>query len=542
MTGVAAVAEREAIVLAGGRVLRTYEGLEPTEAILDAVRAGRAAGVTLFRAANVGSPAELRVACAALQSARPAGDPPLVIGLDQEGGQLQAVGHGATAWPGAMALGATGSVELARAAGAAIGAEVAAMGATLVFAPVCDVIARSSATPLGTRSFGSDPTRVAALAGAFTAGLQSAGVAATLKHFPGHGAAGANSHVGLPVVDGPGEWIRERNLPPFRAGIAAGALVVMPGHLAVPGLTDGRIEAATISRTILGAVLREEMGFEGVAVSDALDMGGAGDADRLDETVVAAAEAGIDLLLLNHDVAAEEAVVEALSRAILSGRHGIARARASTERVLALRRRLGRGSPPPLEVVGSPEHRTLARRIAEASITLVRDERRTLPLAVPDGGRVALLAPVPVDLTPAETSSYIRLGLAEALRDRGLRVTELVVPLDPTSAEVASLAFAAGDADATILGTYDAVSHPGQVALARAVAGRPSSVAVALRSPYDADLLPPELALVCTYGIQAPQMEALADALVGRIPFHGRLPVALGAETSDGFAEAGRTR
>ena len=376
MTGVAAVAEREAIVLAGGRVLRTYEGLEPTEAILDAVRAGRAAGVTLFRAANVGSPAELRVACAALQSARPAGDPPLVIGLDQEGGQLQAVGHGATAWPGAMALGATGSVELARAAGAAIGAEVAAMGATLVFAPVCDVIARSSATPLGTRSFGSDPTRVAALAGAFTAGLQSAGVAATLKHFPGHGAAGANSHVGLPVVDGPGEWIRERNLPPFRAGIAAGALVVMPGHLAVPGLTDGRIEAATISRTILGAVLREEMGFEGVAVSDALDMGGAGDADRLDETVVAAAEAGIDLLLLNHDVAAEEAVVEALSRAILSGRHGIARARASTERVLALRRRLGRGSPPPLEVVGSPEHRTLARRIAEASITLVRDERR----------------------------------------------------------------------------------------------------------------------------------------------------------------------
>ena len=181
----------------------------------------------------------------------------------------------------------------------------------------------------------------------------------------------------------------------------------MPGHLAVPGLTDGRIEAATISRTILGAVLREEMGLEGVAVSDALDMGGAGDADRLDETVVAAAEAGIDLLLLNHDVAAEEAVVEALSRAILSGRHGIARARASTERVLALRRRLGRGSPPPLEVVGSPEHRTLARRIAEASIA-PRSRRApdTAARARLDGGPGHRCSPrCRVDLTPAETSS-----------------------------------------------------------------------------------------------------------------------------------------
>jgi beta-N-acetylhexosaminidase len=541
MTATAGVTADEASALAGGRVLRTYEGLGPTQVILDAVRDRRAAGVTIFRADNVGSPADLRAACETLQAARPADDPPLVIGLDQEGGQLQAVGHGATAWPGAMALGATGSTELATAAGAAIGAEAAALGATLVYAPVCDVIARASATPLGTRSFGSDPISVAALAGAFTAGLQSAGVAATLKHFPGHGSAAADSHAGLPVVDGPAERIRERGLPPFRAGIAAGALVVMPGHLAVPGLTDGRIEAATVSRTILVDLLRGELGFDGVALSDALDMGGAGDPDRLDETVVMAAEAGIDLLLLNHEASAEEAVVAALTRAILSGRHGVVAARTAAERVSALRRRLDLGSTPALEVVGGPEHLALARRIAEASITLVRDDRRTLPLAVPDGGRIALLAPVPVDLTPAETSSYVRLGLAGALRDRGLQVSELVVPLDPTSAEVAALAFAAGDADATILGTYDAVSHPGQAALAQALAGRPSTVAVALRSPYDAELLPPELALVCTYGIQAPQMEALADALLGWLPFHGSLPIALGAAATS-LAEAGRTR
>jgi beta-N-acetylhexosaminidase len=145
------------------------------------------------------------------------------------------VGHGATPWPGNLALGATRSEELARAAGAAIGAEAAAMGATLVFGPVCDVLQTSSATPLGTRPFGSDPAVVASLAAAMTRGLQDAGVAAALKHFPGHGAVRDDSHVALPEVEGDAARVRAHDLPPFAAGIAAGALAVLPGHLAVPG-------------------------------------------------------------------------------------------------------------------------------------------------------------------------------------------------------------------------------------------------------------------------------------------------------------------
>jgi beta-N-acetylhexosaminidase len=531
VTATSGIDAAEATRLAGRRALRTYHGLEPTDHILAAIRDGLASGVTLFRADNIGSPADVLAACEALQAARPAGDPPLVIGIDQEGGQLQAVGYGATAWPGDLALGATGSTELARAAGLAIGSEAAAMGATLVYAPDCDVLTRGSATPLGVRSFGADPDLVSRMTAAFVEGLQAAGVAGTLKHFPGHGSGVGDSHHSLPVVKDPAEMVRARDLPPFRAGIAAGALTVMPGHIAVPALSDGRIERVSSSRRFVEGLLRDELGFRGVAISDALDMGGAGDADQLEATVVAAAEAGIDLLLLNHDPATEDAAVEALARAIESGRHDKARARRSAERVLALRARLGRGQRPDLSVVDSAEHRALARQIAEASITLVRDEHGALRSWPAPGDRVAVLAPVPADLTPAETSSYLHLGLADAFRVRGVEVAEYIVPLDPTEAQVAALNAGVADADGVVLGTFDAVSFPGQAALARAVVERSHAVAVALRSPYDAEVLPASLAVVCTYGIQAPQIEALADALLGRIPFSGHLPVALGPGT-----------
>jgi len=529
----------ESLDLAGCRVLRTFEGLEPTEAVLEAIHRGDAAGVTLFRHKNVGSPEQLRATCAALQAARPPGDPPLVIGLDQEGGQLQAVGGRATAWPGNLALGATGSEELAEAAGFAIGREAAALGANVVFAPVCDVLQPASATPLGTRSFGSDPELVGQLAAAMVRGLQAAGVAAVLKHFPGHGGAIGDSHAAMPVIPDDAATIRARDLAPFRAGIAAGAKAVLPGHLAAPALTGGRTIAATVSPELLNDLLRGELRFEGVTVSDALDMGGAGTAGHLDGQAVAAAAAGMDLLMLVHPTALEDGVVGALRAAITVGSLDEAGARRARERIHALRTWLGEGRQPALDVVGCEAHRAVAGRIAEASVTLVRDPAGNVPLL--HGGErptIAVIAPIPVDLTPAETSCYLRVELADAFRRRRYDVIELVAPLDPTPAQVASLVDASRDADVVIVGTFDAVSNPGQVALVRALGERGSAelresrhrsttIAVALRSPYDVGLYPEHVTAACTYGIQPPQMEALAAALTGEIPFAGHLPVQL---------------
>ena len=290
--------------LMGERILRTFVGLTPTPDVLAAIRAGRASGVSLYRAKNVESPAQMRDLTAALQAARPAGAPPLIVALDQEGGQLQAIGDGATAWPGNLALAATGSTDLARRTGAAIGAELAAMGINVDLAPVCDLLSDPRSPLMGTRTFGDEPALAGRLAAAMVQGIQSAGVAATLKHFPGHGSVAGDSHHGLPVSSVDAATLRSRELVPFRAGIEAGARLVMLGHLAVPALTDGHVTPATLAPELARALLRDELGFEGVSVTDALDMGalysaaGPGAfAAELPAIAVGAARAGLDLLL-----------------------------------------------------------------------------------------------------------------------------------------------------------------------------------------------------------------------------------------------------
>jgi beta-N-acetylhexosaminidase len=527
--------------LAGIHLLRTFHGPEPNARILAAISQGRASGVTLFRGSNARDPAQVRALCKYLQSARPSGAPPLIIGFDQEGGQLQTVGGEATAWPGNLALGATRSPELAEEVGRAIGIEVAAMGGTLVYAPVCDVLGRSSATPLGTRTFGDDPDLAAELAAAMTRGLQQAGVAATLKHFPGHGTAAGDPHAMLPVLHEDRAQLGDRSLPPFRAGIAAGAQAVMPGHLAVPALTGGTEIPATFSDAILGDLLRGELGFKGAIISDALDMAGGWREGGLGEAAGAALGAGVDLLLLNHEPAIEEAACEAVLTMMGSGRLDRTRLEASRTRVLSLRRSLRRIVQPALAVVGCEAHRKLARRVAQASITLVRDPEYLLPLGLRPSDRVALVTPPLIDLTPAETSSYLRLELAAELRTRGLAVDEMAATLDPTTDEVAAIAAATAEHRLVIACTWDAVSFAGQVELIAGLASRLGSrfssdgayvgpsqvVAVALRSPYDAALFPPYVTSICTYGVQPPQIEALADALLDRIQFSGRLPVRL---------------
>jgi beta-N-acetylhexosaminidase len=524
--GAGALASGLADALAGVRFLRSFDGLAAGPEILAAIRDGRASGVTLFRARNVATPGQVRELCASLQAARPAGNPPLVIGCDQEGGQLQLVGDGATAWPGNLALGATGSVDLARRCGRAIGTEVAAMGGTLVYAPVCDVLHRESATPLGTRPFGDDPLLVARLAAAMTEGLQAAGVAGTLKHFPGHGAAAADSHRALPVIPHDRGRLDAEELPPFRAGIEAGALAVLPGHLAVPALTGGAAIPATVSPAILRGLLRDELGFDGVTVSDALDMAGASFGEGLGGTVGAAAAAGMDLLLLNHATEIEERAFETLRAVIASGKLDVRRLRESRDRIMRLRRHLAEIAQPPIDVVGCPDHLALARALAEASVTLVRDPEESLPLR--PGRRVAVIAPKPMDLTPAETSSYLRIDLAAMLRAGGLEVDEFVASIDPTVQEIAALAGAAAGHDVVVACTFDGVSFPGQARLVERLARSASRlVAVALRTPYDVEIYPAGVCAVATYGIQPPQIQALADGLLGRIPFAGRLPVRL---------------
>jgi beta-N-acetylhexosaminidase len=484
------------------------------------------AGVTLFRVHNVVDPAQIRRLTAAIQQARPAGAPPLLVAADQEGGQLVGLGDGTTQFAGAMALGATGDVELAERVAGATARELRALGVNVDYAPVCDLADNPANPALGIRSFGDDPEPVGTLAAATVRGLQGEGVAATAKHFPGAGDTTSDPHHELPLVPRTSVELAERELVPFRSALAAGARMVMTGHFALRDQQDDL--PTSLSSPVLHDLLRGQLRFEGVTVTDALDMRALAQGSAQIVDAIAALRAGEDVLLGTADEAALQRLEEGLAQA---GRRGLLDAdddAAATRRLDDLRRWLGRHDQPPLDVVGCGEHQALAAELARRSITLVRDDDGLLPLRPAADARIAVVQSMPTDLTPADTSSTVPSTLATALRRRLAGVEEILLPAMPGEADVASLRERLTDMDLVVLGTFSAHLQRAQAEMAAAVlaAGKPT-VTVALRTPWDLLAYPSARTHLCSYGILPPSMEALAATLLGEAPFVGRLPVAI---------------
>ncbi|HEX5824901.1 MAG TPA: glycoside hydrolase family 3 protein [Candidatus Limnocylindrales bacterium] len=482
------------------------------------------AGVTLFRAQNVADPPQIRSLTAAIQAARPAGAPPVLIAADQEGGQLVALGDGTMQFAGAMALGAAGDVDLAQRVAGATARELRALGVNVSYAPVCDVASNPGNPALGIRSFGDDPEGVATLVAATVRGLQSEGVAATAKHFPGAGDTAADPHFALPLVPRTDAELAERELVPFRAAVEAGARLVMTGHLALPGLDDDL--PASLSAAVLHGLLREGLGFDGVTVTDALDMRALAQGSAQIVDAITALRAGEDVLLGTPDEPALERLEEGLAQAQRRGLIDADGDAAAKSRLRDLRRWLGGYDQPPLDVVGCDEHRALAAELAQRSITLVRNDDLLLPFKPAADARVAVVQSMPADLTPADTSSTVSPMLASALRRRLPGVEEILLPAAPDDADIAGLGERLATFDLIVVGTFSAHLQPAQAMLAAAVlaAGRPT-VTVALRTPWDLLAYPSARTHVCSYGILPPSIEALAAALLGEAPFVGRLPV-----------------
>lgn len=526
------LAPAEAIL---GRLMLAFNGATVPRWLAERLAAEPAAGVTLFRAPNLRNPAQVRRLTAALQSAagrRAGGDGlPLLIATDQEGGQLLALGDGFTQFGSPMAIGATDDPELADRVGRAIGREVRAVGVNVNYAPVLDVAVNPTNPALGIRSFGDDPEAVGRLGAAWLRGLQSAGVAGTGKHFPGAGAAAEDTHLELAVVDRPRERLDGLELAPFRTAINAGVRLVMSGHFASPALTGSRTLPATLSRRVMAGLLRDELGFQGVTITDALDMQALPQDATQAVDVVAAIAAGVDLLLATPDRRSLRRIESALRRAAQVDLFQREAVRASAARISGLRQWLGGFEDPGLDVVRSSEHVALARELAERSLTLVRDVDGLLPLRLAPEDRLLAIMPAPRDLTPADTSSYVQPGLAAALRERHGNVDEIVTGHPPTQTEIGRIVADADRYAAIVVGTISATAGSTQAALVDGLlATRRPVVTVALRTPWDLVAYPRAQAHVCTYSILPETMTALASALFGatvKAPFPGRLPVTL---------------
>ena len=357
-----------ALAQAAGQLLTVgFDGTTVPRELADRIAASEVGGVVLFRP-NVVDPAQVAALVRELRAAAPA-DLPLIVSVDQEGGLVQRVRAPATVWPPMLSVGEGGDPSRTAAVGRALGDELAALGIGWNFAPVLDVHTNPANPVIGNRAFGTTPEAAAAHALAFWRGLRAAGLVGCGKHFPGHGDTRTDSHHELPVVDHDLDRLRRVELAPFVAAIAAGAEALMTAHVVYPALDPDR--PATLSRRIATDLLRGELGFRGVLVSDDLGMKAVADRHTIEEIATGAVEAGVDHLIIREPATRQQAAFEALVRAAEARPDFRARVEASAARVAELKRRCAVRDPAPAaqlpSLLGTPAHRALAASFAAGS-------------------------------------------------------------------------------------------------------------------------------------------------------------------------------
>ncbi|MGH2521514.1 MAG: glycoside hydrolase family 3 N-terminal domain-containing protein [Anaerolineales bacterium] len=472
-----------------------------TRALISEVHVG---GVVL-RGRNVRDAAQLARLITDLQAvAAESGQGPLFVAMDQEGGDVSRLQQGVTHFPSPMALGAAGDPALAYQVGFATAGELLVLGVNVNLAPSLDVLTNPDNAVISLRSFGSDPARVAQLGLAFVRGTLDAGAIPVAKHYPGHGSTSTDSHAGLPQIE-------TLDTAPFEAAMAEGAPVVMVGHLWASSL-DPAPRPASLSPNLIFS-LRQK--FEGVILTDSLNMGAISNQHTAPEAAVLALQAGADWLLVAEpgDV---PATLQAIRAAIARGELSPERLDASVRRLLALRTRLSAGHPAP----DLAANHTLAQQVAQRALALTcasAEACAQLPIP-PSVQKILLLAPSRLPSADAGENHFTYL--AQLVSAHGHRVTELLYDLDDPARNpdyAAQAGLYANASDLILFGAWDAHLQPNSLqaeALRQAQASGHPVIVLGLHLPFDLPVLRPEIYLA-TFGDTRAQMEAIAGALFG---------------------------
>lgn len=499
--------------LLGQLVMVDFAGLAPSREVERLIAEEGVGGVVLF-AKNVADPQQVARLTNALQDlAASSGRPPLLISTDQEGGAVSRLRERATCFPSAMAFGATRSEALVAAAAGITARELRAVGVHMNLAPVLDVNTNPQNPVIGRRSFGDDPRLVARLGAAAIRAMQAAGVAATAKHFPGHGDTALDSHLQLPTVHQMRHRLEAVELVPFRAAIQAGVAAVMTAHVIFPALDPDC--PATVSHRIIG-LLREDLGFPGVVVTDSLAMRGITDLLSPEDAAVRAVQAGADMVLACGPYDVQLRILQALREAVRSGRVPASRVVDASSRVLALKRRLGLTASACTDVgavpsrVGIPSHRAVLRHVAEAAVTVVRDPHLVIPLP-----------PGPVSISAAADHDATAGAVAAALRDAGRMVAEIPFSRLDGRPEGPLCLVEGGEGPPR----GDGLRRLQEAVL---VGGRRGPVVVlATGSPYALVGVPEDVSCLALYDEAPALLEAAAGVLTGSLRPRGVLPVTL---------------
>lgn len=524
------------------------KGDEDDERILGYVREIGIGGVVV----SVGSPTEV---AAKLNHLQRHAKVPLLVGADLEAGagfRLRGAVYmpgavdlgGATSFPSLMAAGAAGDEELVYEMGRITALEARAVGIHVPFAPVLDVNNNPANPIINVRSFGADPEQVARLGAALVRGIQDHGAIATGKHFPGHGDTDADSHLELPLIRHGRERLDAVELRPFRAALAAGMGGVMTAHVAVPALAGGGNAPSTLSSPIMTDLLREEMGFQGLLFTDAMDMHAISRRFSAPEAAIRALEAGADVVLMPPS---PERVAAGIAGAVRSGRISQARLDQSVRRLLQAKEAAGLHAGRTVAVekvrekVGVPAHREVAEQVARRSITLLKNDRGLLPLRGTRSARVLSVS----FRRPTDVLAGRRFD--RRLRDVYPRLRTAALDEETPSVVYDSLAVAARRQQLVVVGVHvRAVSYEGSVAVPGrfdefvkelGVAGVPH-VVVSFGNPYLVSNFPDVRAYMLAWSGSEASQVAAAGALFGEFAVSGRTPTAIPPlfKTGDGIA------
>ncbi|WP_165423346.1 glycoside hydrolase family 3 protein [Ktedonosporobacter rubrisoli] len=517
----------------GHLLVAGFWGLSPTPEIIDLIQNYHVNNIILFTR-NVRDTQQVLDMTQSLQKiARDAGHrSPLLIMIDQENGLVSRLGRGSTVFPGNMALGAIGSEQIAYETALATGRELQALGINMNLAPVVDVNNNPANPVIGVRSFGEDPHYVARLGSAVVKGYREAGVITDLKHFPGHGDTAVDSHLALPSIPYDMARLESMELIPFKAAIEAGADTVMIAHLYLPQIMPEADIPSSVSASIINGLLRTQLGFKGVVISDCLEMHAILDTIGSSRASVLALQAGTDLILVSHTYERQRAAFEAIRSAVKEGELTQEVINQAVERVAQLKARYlswdNLPAPKIPEWVGGPAHLQLQQHSYELSTTLVRNDSGLIPVKLGPDERLLVLTPQKKELSKVIDRHYVGEAFIEDLQKRHAHVEHLAVQLPLTAEGREEILQAADKADLLLVLTVNANLDPEQAELMKKLLATGKRViGLAVYNPYDLLAFPELPTCLVTYEYTLPALQSAIRVIFGEQQAHGSLPISL---------------
>ncbi len=467
---------------------------------------------------NITTPTEvIKLTNVYQQTITESGGLPLFIAVDQEGGTISHLRDGFTVFPVPALLTATGDTDLAERVGRAMAQEMRAVGVNMDLAPVADLETNPNNPIIKRRAFGNDPQMTSPILAGFISGMQGGYVLATAKHFPGHGDSSSDSHTGLPIIPLSRERLESVELAPFRAAIAADVSTVMVAHIWYPALEPQKDLPASMSHNIVTGLLREEMGYQGLIVTDALDMDAIDTVYSYPNAAMTAIKAGVDLVIAAHvSLEAQAAGIQAVIDAVRSGEISEERINESVRRILAAKERYGLLNWQALEPAATTNrlaldaHAQLVDEIFEKGVTVALDKNHVIPFQA--GATVGLVYP------------GTRPQIQRECTGNGAVVQALAVHTSPSIEDIASAQRLAAQVDSVVVFTQNADADPQEQTLVKALPPD-KTIAVALASVYDWTTYPQVSGYVLTYSPLPQGVPAVCGVLFGKIPANGTLSI-----------------